>query len=199
MGYMRRYKCPSCLKTTSVIRQTKRKNAILFKCKTCIKYFSIKISWINKKAILNDHLDGLSFRKLASKYHLSPMTTQRICEEELGKLPDNNKFTFMYCNRFSDTLATIERYRVELTGYRGIPDSPVTTNIIEGLNSHLESRLFSLRSFQSVAYAKLWFNGYVLKRRFTKFTDCRGKFRSLNGKRGVDLSKKVDVDLPTFF
>jgi len=48
-------------------------------------------------------------------------------------------------------------------------------------------------------HAKLWFNGYVLKRRFTKFTDCRGKFRSLNGKRGVDMTKKIDVDLPTFF
>ena len=96
-------------------------------------------------------------------------------------------------------LANIERYRPELTGYRGIPDAPITTNMIEGLNSHLESRLFSLRSFQSVPHAKLWFNGYVLKRRFTKFTDCRGKFRSLNGKRGLDLSKKVDVDLPSFF
>ncbi len=96
-------------------------------------------------------------------------------------------------------LANIERYKPELLGYRGTADAPVTTNIIEGLNSHLEARLFSLRSFQSIPYAKLWFNGYILKRRFTKFTDCRGKFRSLNGKTGVEMTKKLEIDLPILF
>lgn len=344
MGYMKKYKCPSCHSTSSVTRQTKRNKSILYKCKRCIKYFSIKTIHLNRKAILNDHLDGLSFRKLAQKHNISTMTAWRTCEEELRKLPDNNKFTFNYCNRYSDifvfdgkyfsvkgqvygyallwgidylrhdipvfilapsesytawatcfsyfriinhyprlvvcddnanlkmaarntfpsvriqtcfnhfkenirrdlhirsdstykpfmkrieevlteklsdesmnkklfalyrdykndpvcvqVLAGIERYRPELTGYRGISDSPVTTNMIEGLNSHLEARLFSLRSFQSVLHAKLWFNGYILKRRFTKFTDCRGKFRSLNGKTGVELTKKPDVDLPSYF
>lgn len=97
------------------------------------------------------------------------------------------------------TLTQIERYRGELTGYRGIPGSPVTTNMIEGLNGHLEARLHSLRSFQSVSYAKLWLNGYVLRRRYTIYTDCRGKFRSLNGKRGVELTQKPEVDLPLLF
>lgn len=344
MGYMKKYKCPSCSSTSQVIRQTKRGKSIRFKCKRCIKYFSIKTIHANTKTILNDHLDGVSFRKLASKYDISPMTAWRICEEALQRLPDNNKFTFTYCNRYSDIfvfdgkyfsvkgqdngyailwgidylrhdipifilaptesytawatyfsyfriinhhpklvvcddntnlkmaarknfpsvriqtcfnhfkenirrdlkvrsdesyrpfmrrieevltdklndesmdkklfalyrdyrndpvcvqiLANIQRYRPELTGYRGVAQAPVTTNIIEGLNSHLEARLFSLRSFQSVRYAKLWFNGYILKRRFTKFTDCKGKFRSLNGKRGVDMSKKLEIDVPTFF
>lgn len=96
-------------------------------------------------------------------------------------------------------LTNIARYRDDLTGYRGMPRSPLTTNIIEGMNSHLEARLISIRSFQSVTYARLWFNGYVLKRRFTKFTDCRGKFRSLNGKSGVELTKKPGIDLPRLF
>ena len=98
---MKKYKCPRCHSTASVIRQTKRGTSIRYKCKSCIKYFSIKTIHADKKAILNDHLDGLSFRKLANKYNLSPMTAWRICEEELQKLPDNNKFTFTYCNRFS--------------------------------------------------------------------------------------------------
>jgi hypothetical protein len=71
--------------------------------------------------------------------------------------------------------------------------------MIEGLNSHLEARLFSLRSFQSLQHAKLWMNGYVLKRRFTKFTDCRGKFKFLNGKTGLQMTKKLNLDLPTLF
>jgi transposase-like protein len=96
-------------------------------------------------------------------------------------------------------LTRIAKYRPELTGYRGINSSPVTTNLMEGLNAHLEARLVALRSFQSAHYAKLWLNGYVLKRRFTKYTDCRGKFRHLNGKRGVDLTKKLEIDLPDLF
>ncbi len=341
---MKKYKCPSCHSTSQVIRQTKRGKSILYKCKECVKYFSVKTVHPDKKAILSDHLDGLSFRKLAQKYSLSQMSTWRICEEELLRLPDNNKFTFNYCNRFSNillcdgkyfnlkgylngyvllwgidyfrhdipvftlapsenyhawatyfsyfrilnnypqlitcddnanlklaarntfpsvriqtcynhfkenirrdlrvrsdptykpfmkrveeilsekltdqdlnrklfslyadyrndpvclsVLTNIERYKPELLAYRGIPQSPVTTNIIEGLNAHLESRLFPLRSFQSLRYAKLWFNGYVLKRRFTKFTDCRGKFKHLNGKTGVEMTKKPEIDLPTLF
>lgn len=86
-----------------------------------------------------------------------------------------------------------------MLAYRGIPQAPITTNMIEGLNSHLEARLFSLRSFQSISHAKLWFNGYILKRRLTKFTDCKGKFRSLNGKTELDMTKKLGVDIPTFF
>ena len=96
-------------------------------------------------------------------------------------------------------LTNIAKYRPELTGYRGIPQAPVTTNIIEGFNGHLEARLTKIRSFQSPLHAKLWLNGYVLKRRFTQFTDCRGKFRHLNGKRGVDVTKKPGIDLPNLF
>ncbi|PIR13192.1 hypothetical protein COV49_03065 [Candidatus Falkowbacteria bacterium CG11_big_fil_rev_8_21_14_0_20_39_10] len=96
-------------------------------------------------------------------------------------------------------LVNIQRYYHELTGYRGFKGAPTTTNIIEGFNSHLQSRLQSLRSFESVQHAQLWINGYILKRRFTKYTDCKGKFKHLNGKRGVDMTKKQRVVLPSYF
>lgn len=96
-------------------------------------------------------------------------------------------------------LTSISRYQQELTAYRGIPRSPVTSNMIEGLNAHLEARLNSLRSFQSPAHAKLWLNGYVLKRRYAKFTDCKGKFRHINGKAGIEMTKKPEIDLPVLF
>lgn len=308
-----------CHTTRSVIRKTKRGKSLRYLCKACPRYFSINTHWVDTRAILSDHLDGLSFRKIGRKYGMSPMTTWRICEEELRTLPNNNQFTYTYCSRFSNTfvfdgkyfniagedydwvllwgmdyfriishhpelvvcddntnlklaarkhfpavriqtcfnhfkenirrdlrvrsedtykpfmrrvediltdkrsddamnralfplyreyqydpvtlsvLTNIQRYREELTGYRGVPGAPVTTNIIEGLNSHLEARLQAIRSFQSVSYAKLWLNGYVLKRRFTRFTDCRGKFRFLNGKSGVQMTKKPEVNLPPLF
>ena len=96
-------------------------------------------------------------------------------------------------------LTNIQRYKEELLSYRNIKGSPLTTNLIEGLNSHLEARLTSLRAFQSVSYAKLWMNGYILKRRMTPWTGCTGKFKKLNGKRGVDLTKKQRVNIPTYF
>lgn len=344
MGHMKKYRCPVCAVTDDVVGFGRRKKVLRYYCKACRKHFSVDPCFLDTKAILSDHLDGLSFRDLARRYRLSPMKAWRICEEELEKLPNNNQFTFTHCSQFGNTfvfdgkyfnlaskdhdwvflwgidyfrhdvpvflvapsesyqswsklffylriinhypelivcddntnlkmaarrnfpavkiqtcfnhfkenirrdlrvrsdeaykpfmrrietvlhdkqsdeamnrmlfalyqdykldpvavsvLTNIERYRGELTGYRGIPGSPVTTNIIEGFNSHLESRLTSICSFQSLAYAKLWFNGYVLKRRFTPFTDCRGKFRGLNGKRGVDLTKKPGTDLPSLF
>ena|SRR3989338_4594542 len=346
MGYMKKYKCPKCLTTKAVIRQTKRNKSIVFKCKDCIKYFSIKTVHIDKKGILADHLDGLSFRRLAVKYKISKSQAWETCNNELKKLPNNNQFTFNYCSHFSNifqfdgkyfnvatdkydwvllwgidylrhdipvftiapsenyqswarlfsyfriinhfpqlivcddnsnikmaardrfpgcriqtcynhfkenirknlrvrsdktyilfmrrveeilnssvklsdqnfnqwlwklyrdyqydpvclaVLTNIEKYKAELLGYRGIPNAPLTTNLIEGLNSHLESRLLPLRSFQTVKYARLWFNGYILKRRMTIFTDCRGKFRYLNGKTGVQMTKKHEVDIPSYF
>ena len=344
MGHMKKYKCPSCLSTQTVVGFGRRKKVLRYYCKTCQKHFSVNPCFVNRKLILSDHLDGVSFRALARKYRLSPMTAWRICEEQLKRLPNNNQFTFNYCLRFSDTfvfdgkyfnvagydhdwvllwgidyfkhdipviwvapsesyhswskfffyfrlinhypqlvvcddntnlklaarqhfpsvrihtcfnhfkenirrelkvrsnntyrvfmarvetvlsdklsdavltqklfnlyrdyredpvavsvLTNIQRHLPELTGYRGIPHSPLTSNMIEGINSHLEARLFGLRSFQSITHARLWFNGYVLKRRLTKFTDCRGKFRSINGKCGVELTKKPGIDIPRLF
>lgn len=132
---------------------------------------------------------------------------RRIEEVLAGKRTDedrNKRLFALYRDYRSDpvcvsVLTNIDRYKQELLGYRGIPQAPVTSNIIEGMNSHIEARLHSLRSFQSITHAKLWFNGFILKRRFTKFTDCRGKFRHLNGKTGVELTKKERVTLPLYF
>lgn len=344
MGHMKKYKCPICFSTSYVVRNGYRKKVIRLLCRGCIKSFSVNPCFPNKREILNDHLDGLSFRKLAVKYSISKSKAWEICNEQLKLLPNNNQFTFNYCSRFSSTLVVdgkyfniaseeydwvllwgidyfrhdipvftiapsenyqawrkyfsffrilenhpqllvcddntniklaarsafplvriqtcfnhfkenirrnlrvrsdrtyvdfvrriddvlteklndevmnkklfalyhdyhhdpvcvsvltnIEKYKHELLAYRNIRHSPVTTNIMEGLNSHLEARLQALRSFQTIQHAKLWINGYILKRRFTKFTDCRGKFRSLRGKSGITMSKKQEVVLPSYF
>ncbi len=96
-------------------------------------------------------------------------------------------------------LADIEKRKAEFLAFRGYLKCPVTTNMIEGFNSHLEERLKHLNSFQSFIHAKLWLNAYVLKRRTTKLSDCRGKFKKLNGKRPLELTQKLNADLPTFF
>lgn len=75
---------------------------------------------------------------------------------------------------------------------------PSTTNLLEGFNSQLELRLSSIRGFETIETAKNYVNAWIVKRRFTKFTDCRGKFKKLNGKSplecaGVDISKSKNL------
>jgi len=70
---------------------------------------------------------------------------------------------------------------------------PNTTNLIEGYNSQLELRLSSIRGFESETTAKNYINAWIIKRRFSKFTDCKKHFKSLNGKSpikcaGADIS-----------
>lgn len=89
-------------------------------------------------------------------------------------------------------LTTIEKYKQELLTYRNIPNSPLTINLIERMNGHLEARPQALRSFQTVKHTRLWMNGYILRRRHTRFTDCHGKVSFLNKKTGV-------VILPLYF
>ena len=129
---------------------------------------------------------------------------EAVLSEKLNDDNINKKLFALYRDYRTDpvcvqVLTNIEKYKPELLAYRGIADAPLTSNLIESFNSQLESRLFSLNYFNSISHAKLWLNGYILKRRFTKFTSCVGRFRSLNGKSGVDLTKKLEIDLPTFF
>ncbi|MCL4374266.1 transposase [Patescibacteria group bacterium] len=98
-----------------------------------------------------------------------------------------------------EVLTNIERNKEELLAYKWIRRAPFTNNLMECFNSHLEARLTPLKGFNSYADARLWLNGYVLKRRFTAFTSCSGKFRHLNRKRSIDITKKKGIDLPILF
>lgn len=54
--------------------------------------------------MLADHLDGLSFRKLAQKYNVSVGTAFRKVQEQLENLPHCADVTRKYCSRFSGIL-----------------------------------------------------------------------------------------------
>ncbi len=77
-----------------------------------------------------------------------------------------------------------------LLGYLKFPNTPRTTNLIESYNSHMEARLKSIKGFKSFETADLWVNGYIIKRRNQKFTDCKGKFKHLNGTTSLEKSRK---------
>lgn len=96
-------------------------------------------------------------------------------------------------------LLEIERKREYLFGYITRRGTPLTTNLIECFNSHLQGRIAGLKGFDSFKQADLWLNGYFLRRRTKKFTDCITKFKHLNGKISLQLSQKPGIDLPVFF
>lgn len=67
---------------------------------------------------------------------------------------------------------------------------PRTTNLIEGFNSTtLEIRFTSIRGFENEETAINYINAIILKRRFQKFKDCRGKFKKLNKFSPLEIAK----------
>ena len=76
---------------------------------------------------------------------------------------------------------------------------PKTTNIIESLNSQLEGRLKTIQGFQSFQTAQCWLSAWILRKRFTPFTDCRKPFKKLNGTYSLEHTRRGKVKLPNFF
>lgn len=73
-------------------------------------------------------------------------------------------------------------------------DIPLTTNLIEGWNSTtVELRISSIRGFKKEKYARHYINAIILKYRFHKFTDCKGKFKYLNGKSPLEAAQPMNT------
>lgn len=99
----------------------------------------------------------------------------------------------------SSIILELAKKQALLQGYLNQKGTPTTTNLIESLNSHLEARVRPLKGFEDFQHADKWLNAYFLRRRTKKWTDCKGKFRKLNGKTSLQITKKPDIDLPILF
>lgn len=99
----------------------------------------------------------------------------------------------------SSIMIDIARDEDLLQGWRNGHNIPITTNLIECFNSHLQGRLKTIKGFESFNHADIWLNGYFLRRRYRRFTGCEGKFKRLNGYNSLHFSKKHDVDIPPYF
>lgn len=108
-------------------------------------------------------------------------------------------FPKRHISKITKLIINFEEHQEYLLNYLKYPhlNIPKTTNLIEGYNSQLELRLASIRGFETTKTAKNYINAWIIKRRFTKFTDCKKPFKSLNGKTplecaGVDISTIKD-------
>ncbi len=98
--------------------------------------------------------------------------------------------------KLENMLRVINSRREDLFAYLEIPDCPNTTNLIELYNSHLQGRLKSIKGFQSLASARVWLNAYLIRRRTKTLTDCKEKFKHLNGHASLELSIKKQAQWP---
>lgn len=120
-------------------------------------------------------------------------------QEEIDRLEDElNAFiatidldTCKYADRIRKRYSDYYEKRDQLIAFVHYPDLdiPKTTNLIEGFNSTtLEIRLGSIRGFESETTARNYMNALILKYRFHKFTDCKKKFKKLNGKSPLEIA-----------
>lgn len=87
-------------------------------------------------------------------------------------------------------IVDIYKRRKELFSYVHIPHCPCDTNLIELFNSHLQSRLKSIKGFKSFQGAERFLNAYIVRRRTKPFTDCQGIFKHLNKKCSLEMTIK---------
>ncbi len=78
-------------------------------------------------------------------------------------------------------------------------DCPRTTNLIESMNKQLNGRLKTIQGFKSFRTAERWLSAWILRKRLTPFTDCRGKFKCLNGTPSIENTRKGGIQIPDFF
>lgn len=102
------------------------------------------------------------------------------------------------------TLNYIFDYSDLLTGYVKAEKlfhngCPRTTNLIESYNKQLNGRLKTIQGFQSFETAERWLSAWILRRRLTPFTDCRKRFRHLNGICSLEKTRMKKFKLPELF
>jgi len=95
-------------------------------------------------------------------------------------------------------LKDINRRKEDLFNYLHIKNAPSTTNLIESYNSHLQGRLKTIKGFQSFTSAKVWLNGYLIRRRTKTFTDCEIPFKDLNGFASLQMTIRDSKNYPTW-
>lgn len=96
-------------------------------------------------------------------------------------------------------LQDIEMRRAELFAYACVEQCPKNSNLIELYNSHLNGRLKTIKGFKSFAAAARWLNAHTIRRRTKTLTDCRGKFKKLNGSCSLALTIKKQAKWPDIF
>ncbi|MCG2702149.1 transposase [Candidatus Parcubacteria bacterium] len=121
-------------------------------------------------------------------YEIERLFSKRRSKEEFFSIARKILIKYNTDPKCQRVLLDIEKRKDVLLAHILEKHIPRTTNLIECFNSHLEGRLRTIKGFQSIHHAKLWFNAYFIRRRLKPFTDCQGKFKKLNGKCSLQIA-----------
>lgn len=124
-------------------------------------------------------------------------------EEELAEWENNfneiigrmNFEKYPHAKKIKDRYLDYYEKRESITASIRHPelDIPRTTNLLEGWNSTtMELRISSIRGFKKEKNARNYINAIILKYRFHKFTDCKARFKNLNGKSPLEEAKPLN-------
>lgn len=138
-----------------------------------------------------------TYRYFMSKIQILFSTKRSF--NEFNRLAANILKEFAHDPLCVSVMIEISNKQQYLLGHLADKPIPRTTNLIESYNSHLNCRLRSIKGFDSFKHADLWLNGYFVRRRFKKFTDCQKKFKKLNGKCSIEITASRDIILPDIF
>lgn len=121
-------------------------------------------------------------------YEIEKLFSERRSIDEFFTLAKRILIKYGNDPKCQSVLLDIERRKEVLLAYVLEKHIPKTTNLIECFNSHLECRLKSIKGFESIHHARLWFNAYFIRRRLKPFTDCTSQFKKLNGKCSLQIA-----------
>jgi len=130
-------------------------------------------------------------------YDLEYLFKTKRSLDDFNRIAHNIVNTYKHNPTCIAALADIKRRQHNLMGYLGHKNTPRTNNLIESFNSHLNGRLKTIKGFESFKHANLWLNAYFIRRRLRVFSDCRGKFKKLNGKCSLSLTLSDKVNIET--
>ncbi len=115
---------------------------------------------------------------------------KRRSQTEFAHLAQKLVYRYRDDPRCLSVLTDIHKRLPQLTAYMYQKHIPMTTNLIESYNSHLEGRLKTMKGFESFSHADTWLNAYFVRRRLKPFTDCTKQFAHLNGTRSIEHTIK---------
>lgn len=144
--------------------------------------------------------DKIARRELAAERRFLIELKNRVCS--IIRVPNID----LACRRMNDFVRDQNQFRITetlnelidkflknfevLTMYLQYPKGyvPCTSNVVEGMNSQLKSRLKPMCMFQSIVSAENYLKLWCLKRRFQRFTDCKRPYRHLNGRAPLEIA-----------
>lgn len=121
-------------------------------------------------------------------YEIEILFKMKRSPDDFNRVAKNILRKYMNSTLCVQIMLDIEKRKPNLLGYLGFKGTPRTNNLIESFNSHLNGRLKTIKGFESFKHADLWLNGYFIRRRLRVFTDCKGKFKHLNGRSSLSLT-----------